>query len=134
MDFASFEDFWTPHEGHDGRIVEYLDTVEPGLRPDMREVVRQAYLGGESDGPRSHAATAWGRSRVPFPRRPSGRLHERASRKRAIPVLGLGSGGTNIIDGWARPGSLGPTRQAAGIRESPNRPDASTGPGTGKRK
>jgi ubiquinone/menaquinone biosynthesis C-methylase UbiE len=59
MEFASFADFWTPAEGCDGPIAEYVRTLSPGARAALRERVRQAYLDGEIDGTRSYAATAW---------------------------------------------------------------------------
>ena len=59
MDFSSFDDFWTPHEGNDGPFADYLRTLEPELKHKVREAVRAAYLDGEADGARSYAATAW---------------------------------------------------------------------------
>jgi hypothetical protein len=59
MDFSSFDDFWTPHEGSDGSFAEYLRTLQPDLKQKVREAVRVAYLDGEADGSRSYAATAW---------------------------------------------------------------------------
>jgi SAM-dependent methyltransferase len=59
MEFASFDDFWTPAEGNDGPIAEYVATLKPGIRAALREKVLQAYLDGGSDGARSYAATAW---------------------------------------------------------------------------
>jgi len=59
MDFESFADFWTPAEGGEGPIAEYVGGLDAVLRFELREAVRLAYLDGESDGPRSYAATAW---------------------------------------------------------------------------
>ncbi|MGF6311145.1 SAM-dependent methyltransferase [Bradyrhizobium sp. i1.8.4] len=59
MDFSSFDDFWTPHEGSDGPFADYLRTLEPDLKQKVREAVRAAYLDGEANGARSYAATAW---------------------------------------------------------------------------
>ncbi len=59
MDFASFEDFWTPIEGKDGPAAEYVSTLGADAKARLRDVVRLAYLDGEGDGPRSYSATAW---------------------------------------------------------------------------
>jgi SAM-dependent methyltransferase len=59
MEFASFDDYWTPYEGRDGPVAEYMATLDDAQKDRLREVVRAAYLDGEADGPRSYAATAW---------------------------------------------------------------------------
>jgi hypothetical protein len=59
MDFASFADFWTPAEGKDGPVAEYVSTLDVEARARLRDMVELAYLDGESDGERSYAATAW---------------------------------------------------------------------------
>ena len=59
MEFASFDDYWTPYEGKDGPVAEYMATLDAAQKQRLREVVRAAYLDGEADGPRSYAATAW---------------------------------------------------------------------------
>jgi ubiquinone/menaquinone biosynthesis C-methylase UbiE len=66
MDFASFADFWTPHEGKEGPVAAYVGALGADARARLKEIVRLAYLDGEGDGPRSYAATAWlVRGRVP---------------------------------------------------------------------
>ena len=59
MDFASFSDFWTPMEGREGPVAEFIGSLEPEARVNLREAVLLSYLDGEQDGPRSYAATAW---------------------------------------------------------------------------
>lgn len=59
MDFASFADLWTPHEGKEGPIADYVRTLTPKMKTRIRSAVERAYLDGEPDGPRSYAATAW---------------------------------------------------------------------------
>jgi SAM-dependent methyltransferase len=59
MEFGSFDDYWTPCEGKDGPIAEYVGTLDASTKARVRDAVRLAYLDGEADGPRSHAATAW---------------------------------------------------------------------------
>ena len=59
MEFASFEDYWTPYVGKDGPGAEYMATLGDVGRARLRDAVRLAYLDGEPDGPRSYAAIAW---------------------------------------------------------------------------
>jgi len=59
MDFVSFEDFWAPAEGSEGPVAEFVGSLEVAVKSNLRDAVRSAYLDGESDGPRSYAATAW---------------------------------------------------------------------------
>ena len=59
MEFASFDDYWTPYTGKDGPSAEYLATLSEGEQRRLRDMVRDAYIDGEPDGPRSYAATAW---------------------------------------------------------------------------
>jgi hypothetical protein len=59
MEFASFADYWTPFEGKDGPVAEYLATLDPAQHARLREAVESAYLDGEADGARSYAALAW---------------------------------------------------------------------------
>ncbi|MCC7272038.1 MAG: class I SAM-dependent methyltransferase, partial [Alphaproteobacteria bacterium] len=59
MEFASFDDYWSPYLGKDGPAAEYVGTLDEAARVRLREAVRAAYLGGEEDGPRSYAAVAW---------------------------------------------------------------------------
>jgi ubiquinone/menaquinone biosynthesis C-methylase UbiE len=59
MEFASFDDYWTPYEGKDGPGAEYLAMLSADERTRLRDAVRQAYLDGEPDGARSYAALAW---------------------------------------------------------------------------
>ena len=59
MEFASFDDYWTPFLGKDGPNAEYVATLGDIERARIRDAVRLAYVDGEADGPRSHAAIAW---------------------------------------------------------------------------
>ena len=59
MDFASFSDFWTPMEGREGPVAEYVGSLGLVAKARLREAVQRAYLDGERNGPRSYAATAW---------------------------------------------------------------------------
>lgn len=59
MDFASFADFWAPVEGNEGPVAAYVRTLDSETAARLRSTVESAYLGGDVDGPRSYAATAW---------------------------------------------------------------------------
>ena len=59
MEFACFDDYWTPHAGKEGPTAEYVASLTDAERANLRNAVRLAYLDGEDDGPRSYAATAW---------------------------------------------------------------------------
>lgn len=59
MEFASFDDYWSPYEGDDGPGAEYVKTLARTGRARLRAAVELAYLDGETDGPRSYAALAW---------------------------------------------------------------------------
>jgi hypothetical protein len=56
MDFASFDDYWTPYVGKDGPGAEYIAALDDAERARLRDAVRFAYVDGEPDGPRSYAA------------------------------------------------------------------------------
>ena len=59
MDFADVTDFWTPAEGGEGPVAEFVGSLDGAARSKLRDAVRSAYLDGEADGLRSYAATAW---------------------------------------------------------------------------
>jgi hypothetical protein len=59
MEFAAFDDFWMPLAGKDGPGAEYLAAMPAERRDRLRDLVRDAYLDGNADGPRSYAAIAW---------------------------------------------------------------------------
>lgn len=59
MEFADFDDFWTPYLGRQAGGAAYVATLTDGQREKLRESLRLAYLDGEPDGPRSYAAIAW---------------------------------------------------------------------------
>ena len=42
MEFADFEDYWTPYEGKDGPGAEYLASLSPVERARLKEAVRLA--------------------------------------------------------------------------------------------
>ncbi len=66
MEFESFDDYWAPYVGGDGPYAAFVSTLDESARDTLTEAVRQAYLSGMSDGPRSFAASAWAiRGHVP---------------------------------------------------------------------
>lgn len=66
MSFENFADYWRPMLGKTGPVGAYLASVDEATRAELERRVRAAYELGESDGPRSFAATAWMcRGRVP---------------------------------------------------------------------
>jgi SAM-dependent methyltransferase len=66
MEFADFADYWEPFLGGQGPVGAYFLQLAPELKARIKEAVRDAYLSGAADGPRSMTATAWAvRGRVP---------------------------------------------------------------------
>lgn len=59
MEFTSFADYWAPYLGNDGPGAEYVRTLAPDEKHRLEAAVRDAYLDGDPDGPRSYAALAW---------------------------------------------------------------------------
>jgi SAM-dependent methyltransferase len=59
MEFTSFADYWAPYAGQDGPYAAYVSTLGDTGREALIEALRLAYYGGEPDGPRSYAASAW---------------------------------------------------------------------------
>jgi SAM-dependent methyltransferase len=59
MDYANFADYWEPIAKATGPVGDYVRSVEPGLMAEIKAKIREAYLSGLGDGPRSMAAAAW---------------------------------------------------------------------------
>jgi hypothetical protein len=59
MDYERFTDYWDPLLGGQGPVGTYVAGLAPTLRGEIEERVRDAYLSGAPDGPRSLTATAW---------------------------------------------------------------------------
>lgn len=59
MDFADWDDYWTPLLGGQGPVGSYVAGLEPALCDRVATAVRAAYLSGDVDGPRSLTATSW---------------------------------------------------------------------------
>ena len=58
-EFSSLDDFWAPFVGGDGPVPAYFRQTAPDMQNRIKDAVHRAYLGGDDDGPRSYAATAW---------------------------------------------------------------------------
>ncbi len=59
MDFADFDDYWTPLLGGQGPFSGFIGALDADRRRRIEALVRAAYLSGAPDGPRSLTATAW---------------------------------------------------------------------------
>jgi hypothetical protein len=59
MAYTDFSDYWTPIARAQGPVGDYVKRLSPDQLDALAAAVRQAYLAGQPDGPRSMAATAW---------------------------------------------------------------------------
>jgi SAM-dependent methyltransferase len=59
MEYADFADYWEPLLGGQGPVGSYVASLAPERRTQIAERVREAFLSGAPDGPRSLTATAW---------------------------------------------------------------------------
>ena len=66
MDFANFDDFWTPMITGQGTHSEFMASLPEPTRQQIEIAVRASYLCSRPDGPRSFASVAWAvRGKVP---------------------------------------------------------------------
>jgi SAM-dependent methyltransferase len=66
MDFQNFDDYWVPMITGQGTHNEFLASLPAEQRQRIENAVREGYLCGSPDGPRSFASLAWAvRGRVP---------------------------------------------------------------------
>jgi hypothetical protein len=59
MEYADFADYWEPLLGGQGPVGSYVASLAPERRTQIAKRVREAFLSGAPDGPRSLTATAW---------------------------------------------------------------------------
>ena len=59
MEYVDFADYWEPLLGGQGPVGSYVASLVPERRTQIAESVREAFLSGAPDGPRSLTATAW---------------------------------------------------------------------------
>ena len=66
MDFPDFADLWVPRTELHGATAAFMAGLDGDTRARIQAAVREAYLCGRPDGPRSFAAVGWaGRGRKP---------------------------------------------------------------------
>ncbi|HEY2538285.1 MAG TPA: hypothetical protein VGI28_02110, partial [Stellaceae bacterium] len=58
MDFANFEDYWSPYASGEGMLGEYVASLDLARRERLEGSLRSAYLCGRPDGERSFVAVA----------------------------------------------------------------------------
>lgn len=59
LEFASFQDFWSPFMGGQGPSGSYTVSLPPDRRKALKEGLRRALLGNHPDGPFPLEARAW---------------------------------------------------------------------------
>jgi ubiquinone/menaquinone biosynthesis C-methylase UbiE len=59
MEYASFDDLWSPIAAGEGSMGKYAAPLDPDDRAALERALRFAYEAGKPDGPRSFAAVAW---------------------------------------------------------------------------
>jgi hypothetical protein len=59
MEFSSFDDYWLPFTRGEGSPGQFVANLSAATRAKLAEPVRQGYLSGQPDGPRSFACVAW---------------------------------------------------------------------------
>jgi len=68
MEFANFDDYWIPLMAGQGTQAAYLESPPGETRQRIMTAVRNAYLAGQPDGPRSFVSVAWAaRGTIPRP-------------------------------------------------------------------
>ncbi len=66
MDFANFDDYWTPMITGQGTHAEFMASLPEPTHQRIEIAVRGGYLCNRPDGPRSFASVAWAvRGKVP---------------------------------------------------------------------
>ncbi len=58
MNFANFDDFWSPLDGGEGMFATYVAAFDVSKR-QFKKALRLAYLDGSPDGSRTYFASAW---------------------------------------------------------------------------
>jgi ubiquinone/menaquinone biosynthesis C-methylase UbiE len=59
MEFANFDDYWIPLMAGQGTQAAYLQSLPEETSQRIVTAVRNAYLAGQPDGPRSFVSVAW---------------------------------------------------------------------------
>jgi ubiquinone/menaquinone biosynthesis C-methylase UbiE len=59
MEYENFSDYWLPIAMGEAALGKFAASLVVEERTALEQAVRKVYLGGEPDGPRSFATTAW---------------------------------------------------------------------------
>jgi hypothetical protein len=59
FEYQNFSDYWVPIAAGEAAIGKFALSLATEQRAALEAAVRNVYLGGEPDGPRSFATTAW---------------------------------------------------------------------------
>jgi hypothetical protein len=59
MEYENFSDYWFPIAAGEAALGKLAVGLAADQRAALEQAVRNVYLGGEPDGPRSFATTAW---------------------------------------------------------------------------
>lgn len=59
FDYENFSDYWFPIAAGEAALGKFAVSLAAEQRLALEQAVRKVYLGGEPDGPRSFATTAW---------------------------------------------------------------------------
>jgi SAM-dependent methyltransferase len=59
MEYSDFHDYWDPIAAGEGSLGDYVSGLSPDARGVLEGYMRDAYLSGGTDGPRSFACVAW---------------------------------------------------------------------------
>jgi SAM-dependent methyltransferase len=59
FEYENFSDYWFPIAAGEAGLGKFALSLAPEQRARLEAAVRNVYLGGEPDGPRSFATTAW---------------------------------------------------------------------------
>ncbi|HEY3030773.1 MAG TPA: class I SAM-dependent methyltransferase [Bradyrhizobium sp.] len=59
FEYENFSDYWIPIAAGEAALGKFALSLAPEQRAALEAAVRNVYLGGEPDGPRSFATTAW---------------------------------------------------------------------------
>jgi hypothetical protein len=59
FNYGNFSDYWLPIAAGEGALGKFAVSLTAEQRAALEQAVRNVYLGGEPDGPRSFATTSW---------------------------------------------------------------------------
>lgn len=59
MEYGNFSDYWLPIAAGEAALGKFAASLAAEQRAVLEKAVQKVYLGGEPDGPRSFATTAW---------------------------------------------------------------------------